>query len=312
MKFRPNATKLCNKISAAKIPDELNTSTDRLRLIVSRSARTACALLCLGIASQTTAAPPSIYDNFTSSYLNIKKWTPLFVPLYAQEWRREQRGGTLRLYVRGTPGSQKPSLIGGHQNILNGVALPAAIERSVRSIQVELVIASAEVKRCSDSRAEISEGMFLMSSSWFNDGTATSRTDQRGDIRTSISVSHNSGSLNELNIIAQVYRWDGTNLTEQARGFLGKIGFGKPVIIRTTWDAARKRFVFYRRSIELGESLTFRRPYTSFVNTVKRAGNSFHTLQARAEPAYCGAEPTHAEIDVRITQARISTSASGN
>lgn len=262
-----------------------------------------------------TAAPP-VYDNFSESYLNVKRWTPLSVPLYAQEWRREISDGALRLYLRGTPGSYDESLIGGHRDVLNGVSISARREASVRSIQVKLEIASADVRRCSRSDAEISEGMFLLAGAWFNDGRGTPGRDQTGDIRTSVAVSHNSGSRNQLNIIAQIYRNDGANgVNELYRRGLGVVGFATPVVIRVTWDERNKTFRFFRRTVVGSLIQQFEVDYTRLANPTNDVGpavNSYHTLQARAEPAYCGREATHAEIDVLIDQVRVSNGASGN
>lgn len=279
---------------------------------IYRSAiKALCVAALLGTGTTQVSADPPVYDMFNGPTLDIRKWDPLFIPLYAQEWRRDVRGGNLRLFVRGVPGSTDPALIGGHEDIFNGISIISSRENLVRSIDLRLVIESADVRRCSSRDAEISEAMFLMASSWFNDGSGAPGTDATGDIRTSFAISHNSGSSNQLDIIALVFRWNGSSSVQVFRQNMGVVGFGSTLVLRTTWDPTDEEFRFSRTIHGIGSQF-LNVDYTSFATAASDAGNSFHELQARSEPAYCGDEETYSEIDVYISRARVANYARGN
>ena len=267
-------------------------------------------VLLLGVHSLAASAPPN-YDVFTGDNLNITKWTPLFVPLYAQEWRRTVANGTLNLYLRGVSGSSDPDLIGGHASILNGIALAERREKSARTFETQIIIESADVEPCNVAGAEISESMFLIANSWFNDGSGAADSDEIGDIRTSLAVSHNTGTRNQFDIVALVYRWNGEGITELFRQSLGVVGFGTMMVIRTTWDEPAGTFRFFRSIQGIGQR-TAEIDYTAFTQVASGPGNPFHVLQARAEPAYCGDKQTFAEVDVRIRRVAVANSARGN
>jgi hypothetical protein len=235
------------------------------------------------LALGSLAEAQTVYDDFSGPLLDVQRWAPNIVGQNnVAEMRRELVNGELLEYmvVNGGNRADIGAAFGRHELRFTSVEFSALV--------FEATVFIAAVTGCPTPGAQVSAVFVDAPLTLFNDGSATSPTDQTGDVQARLEIFRASDSVDPpeiLQVIGQLTRC--ADAACGVRDFLGTASLGTVALgikhsYGVHWDAFRKAVGFWKDA-EVPQYL----PYAQ----VPAFNRSYRALGLSAAIANCTVAP---------------------